>query len=146
MVERVRAIGVRRDDIKIIDKTFRPKHHHTRSGNNTTQTAVLISYMLISSLFLKYYYYTNPGDERFRVPAHQPGSVLGPVSGRSGHSGCGDAALENGATLDKVIAMAKKDDNGKGVKAPIVMFHEFQSDLPTGGTFVRQIADAGAGC
>ena len=41
-------------------------------------------------------------------------------------------ALENGATLDKVIAMAKKAiDNGKGVKALIVMFDVFQSDLPT---------------
>ena len=55
-------------------------------------------------------------------------------------------ALENGATLDKVIAMAKKAiDNGKGVKAPIVMFTYFNPIYQRGvETFVRQIADAGA--
>jgi len=55
-------------------------------------------------------------------------------------------ALENGATLDKVIAMAKKTiDNGKGVKAPIVMFTYFNPIYQRGvEKFVQQIADAGA--
>jgi len=55
-------------------------------------------------------------------------------------------ALENGATLDKVIAMAKKAiDNGNGVKAPIVMFTYFNPIYQRGvEKFVQQIADAGA--
>ena len=55
-------------------------------------------------------------------------------------------ALENCATLDKVIAMAKKTiDNGKGVKAPIVMFTYFNPIYQRGvEKFVQQIADAGA--
>ena len=55
-------------------------------------------------------------------------------------------ALENGATLDKVIAMAKKTiDNGQGVKAPIVMFTYFNPIYQRGvEKFVQQIADAGA--